>query len=122
VIRNFVQTNGESSLGIVSLADGTAILGNRVEINGGSNSKGILQLGSNGFIARNKIDGNGAWGLQTFSYKQIKAEGNTFAWNDIRNFKASGGDFLFAGNKNIFVGTKCKIVDKGKYNKSFVTY
>lgn len=120
VIRNFVQTNGESSLGITSLADGTAILGNRVEVNGGSNSKGITQIGSNGFIARNKIDGNGAWGMQAVPYKVIKAERNTFAWNDIKNFKASGGDFLCVGNKNIFVGTKCKFVDKGKENKTFV--
>jgi hypothetical protein len=122
VLRNFVQTNGKSSLGITSLADGTAILGNRVEINGGSNSKGITQIGSNGFIARNKIDGNGAWGMQAVPYKGVKAERNTFAWNDISNFKATAGDFLCAGNKNTFVGSKCKVVDKGKYNNLFVMH
>ena len=120
IINNFVRTNGKSSLGITSLSNNTAILGNRVEINGGANSRGIVQIGSNGFIARNQIDGNGAWAMQAFSYKGIRADRNTFAWNDIRNFKASGGDFLCAGNKNIFVGAKCKFVNKGENNKSFV--
>jgi len=122
LIRNFVQTNGESSGGIISLADGTAILGNRVEINGGSKPTGIMQLGSNAFIARNKIDGDGAWGLQAISWKDLKANGNTFAWNDVREFKASTGDFLCTGDKNMFVGAKCKTVDKGNENKMFVLY
>ena len=120
VIRNFIQTNGESSLGIASLANDTAILGNRIEVKGGSNSRGIVQIGSNAFIARNKIDGNGAWGMQAVSYKGVKAERNTFAWNDVKEFKASVGDFLCTGNKNTFVGSKCKFIDKGKDNKSFV--
>jgi hypothetical protein len=116
VIRNYVQTNGETSAGIASLADGTAILGNRVEVRGGSKSKGICQLGSNAFIARNKIDGTGAFALQAAPWKDGKANCNTFAWNDVREFKASSTDFLCLGNNNVLVGTKCKVVDKGKGN------
>jgi len=122
VIRNFVQTNGETSLGIASLADGTAILGNRVEVRGGSKSSGITQLGSNAFIARNKIDGTGAFALKAIPWKDVKANGNTFAWNDVREFKASAADFLCAGNKNTLVGAKCKVIDKGKANKMLVMY
>lgn len=120
VIRNFVQINGETSRGIVSMADGTAVLGNRVELKGGSKSTGISQLGCNGFIARNKIDGSGAWAVQAVSFKAFKGSCNTFAWNDVREFKASAGDFLTVGNKNVLVGAKCKVVDKGKANKVFV--
>lgn len=116
VIRNYVQTNGETSRGIASLADGTAILGNRVEVKGGSKSSGISQLGSNASIARNKIDGSGAWALQAVPWKNGKANCNTFAWNDVREFKASYTDFLCLGNNNVLVGTKCKVVDKGKGN------
>ncbi len=122
VIRNFVQTNGETSRGIVSMADGTAILGNRVELKGGSKSTGISQLGCNAFIARNKIDGTGAFALRAVPFKEFKGSGNTFAWNDVREFKASAGDFLAVGNKNTLVGAKCKVVDKGKANKILVMY
>ena len=122
VIRNFVQANGESSLGIASLADGTSILGNRVEVKGGSKASGITQLGSNAFIARNKVDGAGAFALRAIPWKDIKSNGNTFAWNDVREFKASAGDFLAVGNQNTLIGAKCKVVDKGKGNKMLVMY
>jgi len=117
VVRNFVQTNGDTSVGIISLGDGIAILGNRVEVKGGSKSSGILQIGSNGFIARNKIDGSGAFAMRAVPYKDVKTNGNTFAWNDVREFKPSAADFQCIGNKNIFVGAKCNVVDKGKWNK-----
>jgi hypothetical protein len=122
VIRNYVQTNGETSTGILSLSDGIAILGNRVELKGGSKSNGIRQLGSNAFIARNKIDGTGAFALQAAAFKALKGSGNTFAWNDVREFKAAAGDILTVGNKNTLVGPKYKVVDKGQGNKIFVGY
>jgi hypothetical protein len=122
VIRNFVQVNGETARGIVSIAYGTAVLGNRVEVKGGSKSSGITQVGSNAFIARNKIDGAGAFALRAVAYKDLKADGNTFAWNDVGEFKASAGDFLAVGNKNTLLGTECKVVDKGKANKILFMY
>ena len=72
LIRNFIQTNGETSSGIISLGDGLAILGNRVEVKGGAKSSGITQIGSNGFIARNKIDGSGAFAMRAVPLKNIK--------------------------------------------------
>jgi hypothetical protein len=122
VIRNFVQANGDTSVGIISLADGTAILGNRVEVRGGSKSAGIGQVGSNGFIARNKIDGTGAFALRAIPYKEFKGSGNTFAWNDVSEFRASAADFLCAGNKNTLVGTSCRVDDKGKGNIMLTSY
>jgi len=122
IIRNFVQTNGETSGGIISIADGTSILGNRVEVGGGSKSTGIIQLGSNAFIARNKIDGSGGFALAATPYKGLKSDGNTFAWNDVSGFKASTTDFLCLGNKNTFVGPSCKVVDKGKGNLMLTKY
>ncbi len=122
VIRNYVQTNGDTSAGIAALGDGISTLGNRIEVRGGSKSKGIYQGGSNAFIARNKIDGSGAFALGATPWKEHKANGNTFAWNDVSGFKASAGDFLCFGNKNTFVSTSCKVVDKGKGNLMLTNY
>jgi hypothetical protein len=52
----------------------------------------------------------------------LKASGNTFAWNDIREFKASAGDFLTVGNKNTLIGAKYKVIDKGKGNRMLDKY
>jgi hypothetical protein len=122
VIRNYVKTNGDSSMGICCLADGAAVLGNKVEIGGGSSSSGITQVGSNGFIARNKITGTGAFALRAVGYKGIKSDGNTFAWNDLKECKASAAGFLCIGNKNTIIGEKCKVIDKGKENKVLARY
>ncbi|MCP3887276.1 MAG: right-handed parallel beta-helix repeat-containing protein [Desulfobulbaceae bacterium] len=116
IVRNYVQANGETSLGIASLADGVSVLGNHVEVGGGAKSIGIFQVGSNGFIARNKIDGSGAWALNVGPYKVYKGNGNTLAWNDFTDFEGSSGDFYSGGNKNTFVGAKCSIVNKGEGN------
>jgi hypothetical protein len=117
VVRNYVQTNGDTSGGIISLSDVIAIMGNRVEVKGGSKSSGILQIGSNGFIAKNKIDGSGAFALRAIPHEDVKTNGNTFAWNDLKDFNPSSADFQCIGNKNILIGAKCKVDDKGKWNK-----
>jgi hypothetical protein len=122
VIRNFVQANGETSIGIASLSDGGAILGNRVEVGGGSKAGGIGQVGSNAFVARNKIDGFGAHAIRAIPFNECKSNGNTFAWNDVRGFKATAADILFAGNENVFVGARCKLDDKGIANKVLVMH
>lgn len=122
VLRNYVQTNGESSVGIVSLADGTSILGNRVEVKSGSQSKGIAQLGCNAFIARNQIDGTGGWALRVLSWKDGQANRNTFAWNDVSGFKATAADIECLGNNNTFIGKSCNFDNKGKANMMLTHY
>jgi len=56
------------------------------------------------------------------TYKELKGSGNTFAWNDVREFKAAAADILCVGNKNTIVGASCKLDDKGKSNKMLVMY
>ena len=87
---------------------------------GGSHSVAIAQLASNGFVAMNKITGSGPIAFRAESWRGIKSNGNTFAWNDVREFKASAADFLCGGNKNTIIGAKCKVVDKGKENRILV--
>lgn len=97
-------------------------MGNRVEVNGGTKSKGISQLGCNGFIARNKIDGSGAWALRALPWKNIKANRNTFAWNDVSEFNASATDFQCLGNNNTMIGPPCEVENKGKNNIMLTRY
>lgn len=117
IMDNYVEARGDLSSAIISLSDGTVIIGNDIVLGGGSKSKGISQLGSNGFIANNKIKGSGAWALRALAYKVLKGSGNTFVWNDIKAFKALSADFLCLGNDNVLVGAKCKVIDKGQGNK-----
>jgi len=91
-------------------------------ISGGSKSSGIIQIGSNGFIARNKIDGSGAIAMQALTFGGIKTNGNTFAWNDIKEFKASVTDFQCFGYKNTYIGSSCNVIDKGKGNMMLTKY
>ena len=116
IMDNDIEMNGERACAIMSLADETIILENKIHMKGGAESKAILQLGSNGFIARNKIEGSGKWAIREVPYGVFKGSGNTFAWNDFREFNALAADAIFLGNKNTIVGEKCKVDDQGKEN------
>jgi hypothetical protein len=122
IMNNDVEVNGDRSSAIASLGDGTAVINNEILIGGGSQATGIAQLGSNGYIANNTIKGSGAWALRTLPLRGLKGSGNIFAWNDVKEFKASSTDFLCLGNNNVFVGEKCKVVDKGKGNRMLAQY
>jgi hypothetical protein len=122
VVRNFIQTNGETSLGIASLASGTSILGNRIEVKDGTNARAITQVGSKAFIARNKIDGMGEFALSALPFGGVQSNGNTFAWNDVSEFQSSAADFLCAGNDNVLIGSECKVADKGNGNLMLTHY
>ncbi len=83
---------------------------------GGAKSKGITQIGSNAYVAGNKIEGSGEWAMQALTFKVLKGNRNTFAWNDTDNFKAFASDYLCVGNNNTILGATSKVVDKGKGN------
>jgi hypothetical protein len=65
IMNNYIETSAEHASGIISLGDGNVVLDNKIVMAGGSESKGITLLGSNGFLARNKIEGSGAWAMRT---------------------------------------------------------
>lgn len=122
IMNNYVETSGELASGIISLGNETVVLGNRIVMKGGSKSKGITQVGSNGFIAKNKFEGSAAWAMRALPLRVLKGSGNTFAWNNVKEFKASSADFLCLGNNNVLVGTKYKVVDRGQGNRIFTGY
>jgi len=122
VMRNDIQANGERAGGIFSITDCTAILENRVEIGGGSEAYGIGQSGPNAFTAKNIIEGVGANAIGVWPWMvPNNPNSNTFLWNDISKFRASKADVVFFGNKNMFIGNSCKVVDNGKDNEIIMT-
>ena len=116
IIDNYLETSAELANGIISLGDDPVILNNKIVMKGGAKSKGIKQIGSNAYVARNKIEGSGEWAMQALTFKVLKGNRNTFAWNDTDNFKAFASDYLFVGNNNTMLGATSKVVDKGKGN------
>ena len=116
ILDNYVETSAEFANGIISLGNDPVILNNQIVMKGGAKSKGIKQIGSNAYIANNKIEGSGEWAMQALTYKILKGNGNTFAWNDTENFKAFSSDYLCVGNNNTMLGKTSKVVDKGKGN------
>ena len=116
IVDNYVETSAELANGIISLGDEPVILNNKIVMKGGVKSKGIKQIGSNAFVANNKIEGSGEWAIQALTFKVLKGNGNTFAWNDTNNFKAFASDYLCVGDNNTMLGATKKVVDKGKGN------
>jgi Leucine-rich repeat (LRR) protein len=120
ITKNNIQANGALSSGIISLSDATLIQDNHIELTGGSKAKGITQFGSHGNISRNKIRGAGAWAIGAISWKFFKGSSNTLEKNDLTGFNESNADFYCTGNNNTFIGSECKVVDKGEGNKILV--
>jgi hypothetical protein len=120
IMNNYIEASGKLSSGVIGLADGMTVVNNEVVL-GGSQSRSILQFGSDGLIAGNILKGSGAFAFMALPYKnELKGNGNAFLRNDIELFKALEADFLFEGNDNIYLGGKCNVQGKGRGSKIFV--
>jgi hypothetical protein len=120
VMNNYIETSAaELANGIISLGDGTVVLENTIVMGGGSKSNGITLLGSNGFAARNTIKGSGNWALRSVKYGELKGSENTFAWNDLGEFKGASGDFMCMADNNTYIGAECDTLVKGEGNRIF---
>jgi hypothetical protein len=120
VFGNTLQLNGSASGGIFCLSDGASVLNNDIETKGKAESLGAAILASKTFVSGNQITGTGKWALLSAPWKGRRADLNTFALNDVKGFSSSAGDLFWAGNHNLFIGEKCKIVDTGIGNKMLV--
>ena len=121
IMNNYIEAKGELSSGIIGLSDEMTIANNQIILSGGPKSKGITHTGSHGFVAENKIEGSGAYGIGVMPYRDVlKGSHNTFVSNDFRLLKASMADFLCEGGNNTIVGSPCNLQDKGKENRIFL--
>ena len=120
IMNNYIEASGKLSSGVISLADGMTVVNNEVVL-GGSQSKAILQFGSNGLLAGNILKGSGAFAFMALPYKnELKGNGNSFLRNDTKLFRALKADFFFEGNDNIYLGDKCNVQGKGRGSIIFV--
>jgi hypothetical protein len=118
IMGNYVEVRGDTSMGIYISSDGAVMRSNEILVGGGSKAKGIMQLGSNGLIANNKVQGSGQCTVFTMRLKTFAGSRNTFVANNISTFKASMAHVLLQGDDNLLVGACGKVIDKGKGNKN----
>ena len=118
VMDNYLKVRGDTSIGICTLSDGAFIASNDIMVQGGSKAKGILQYGSNGLIANNRVQGSGQCALFAAPWKTFAGSRNTFVGNNLSPFKATLAHVLLQGDDNMLAGASGKVIDKGKGNKS----
>lgn len=118
VMDNYLKVRGDTSIGVCTLSDGAFIASNDIMVKGGSEAKGILQYGSNGLIANNRVQGSGQCALFAAPWKTFVGSGNTFVGNNLSAFKATLAHVLLQGDNNMLAGASGQVIDKGKGNKS----
>jgi hypothetical protein len=116
IMGNHIEARGDTSMAVSVLCDGAVVMSNNILLGGGKKARGVLQLGSDGLIANNKVEGSGLCAALTMPYKGLKACGNTFVGNDLSRFKASMADVLLQSSDNIVIGKCGKVAGKGQRN------
>ena len=104
VVGNDIETRGETSMGIASLAEGTTIASNVVRMHGGAQARGILQVCSNAVIINNKVQGTGVCAALVTPFKELKANGNILMGNDFSLFKPMEANVILQGTCNVLIG------------------
>jgi hypothetical protein len=118
IINNFIKAQGQMSAGIATLSDGVLMEDNAV-VTDGSEAVPIFLAGGNGFIAHNKIEGTGIYGIMAMPWGPLKASNNFYVDNDFTRFKASGAEILFQKgvNNNLLLGNSGAVSDLGSGNQ-----
>ena len=118
--NNYIETRGDTSSGIVLLADRVVVTNNQFVLSGGPKAKGVIQLASDGLFVNNKFVGSGNCAILVPpipKFKVFKASRNTFVLNDVSSFKATLANALFLGDNNVLFGKNGKVIVKGKGNQ-----
>ena len=118
VTGNRVEARGEASTGLLLHANDVVVTCNDLVLGGGREARGIVQTGSRGFFANNRVRGQGSYALYCHPFEALKATANTFAWTDMSLFTAIQGQVLLGGSVNVIVGHAPSVIDKGKGNRT----
>ena len=123
VINNAIRTRGKTSVGILPFTDGVVVVNNAI-LSEGTDASSLFIPASDGYIAYNKMEGmsiNPA--VVVRPWKPLKGSKNVFVDNDLKQFKSSAGEVLFAKDacNNLFVGPSCKVNDLGSNNSIQMT-
>ncbi|BCS89519.1 right-handed parallel beta-helix repeat-containing protein [Pseudodesulfovibrio sediminis] len=114
---NRIEARGEASTGLLLYANDMVVTCNDIIMAGGTNARGIVQTGSRGFFANNRVRGEARYAIFCYPFEALAATANTFAWTELNNFTAIKGQILLGGTVNLVVGTDVAINDKGKGNR-----
>lgn len=121
VMHNFIRIRGETSVGIMALADGSVVLNNNI-VSEGTAARGLAIVGSHGYIAHNKIEGAGNYAIDVLpdpTISLLTASYNFFQGNNYNLFDAALFDLHFAkgADHNVFVGHSGNVSDEGDDNR-----
>nr|WP_321512923.1 right-handed parallel beta-helix repeat-containing protein [uncultured Pseudodesulfovibrio sp.] len=117
ITGNRIEGRGEASTGILLYANDIVATCNDIIMGGGNSARGIVQTGSRGFFANNRVRGEGRYAVYCYPFESLKATANTFAWTELNDFTGIKGQILLGGQVNVVVGTAQSLLDKGKGNR-----
>lgn len=114
---NRIEGRGENSTGMLLYANDIVATCNDIIMAGGTRARGIVQTGSRGFFANNRVRGEARYALYCYPFEALKAISNTFAWTELNGFTGIKSQVLLGGTVNVIIGTKPSIIDRGKGNR-----
>ena len=121
VMHNSIRIKGDTSVGIMAMADESLVLNNKIESEGAA-AIGLGVGGSHCLIAHNKMEGTGNYAINVtpvaLNALKLDASYNFFQGNNYNLFDAALYDLHFAkgADQNIFVGHSGSVSDEGADN------
>ncbi len=117
ITGNRIEGRGEASTGMLLYANDIVATCNDVVMGGGLQARGIIQTGSRGFFANNRVRGEARYALYCHPFEALKSTANTFAWTELDDFIGIKGQIFLGGNVNVVIGKIHALEDKGKGNR-----
>ncbi len=114
---NRIEARGEASTGMLLYANDMIVTCNDIIMAGGEEARGIVQTGSRGFFANNRIRGESRYAIYCHPFESLRGESNTFAWTELNDFTGIKSQVLLGGNVNVLIGPAPALIDKGKGNR-----
>jgi hypothetical protein len=114
---NRIEARGDGSSGLLLYANDIVATCNDIIMGGGTEARGIIQTGSRGFFANNRVRGQARYALYCHPFEALSATANTFAWTDLTDFTGLDSQVLLGGTANVLVGTPPMLLDRGQGNR-----
>jgi hypothetical protein len=117
ITGNRIEGRAEASTGMLLYANDIVASCNDIVMAGGTEARGIVQTGSRGFFANNRVRGEAHYALYCYPFESLTATANTFAWTELSDFTGIKSQVLLGGAVNVLIGTPPALIDRGKGNR-----
>jgi hypothetical protein len=117
ITGNRIEARGEESIGLLGYANDLVATCNDIVMAGGRGARGVVQTGSRGFFANNRVRGRANYALFCYPFEALTATANTFAWTELGLFTGFKGQVLLGGRVNVVVGAVPSLIDHGQGNR-----